>query len=745
MHTRKPILLPALATVLAVASAAGAQPFPPNVGYVYPAGGRRGETVRVKVGGQYLRGVQEAFISGEGVQATFVENVKTINQKEFNELREKVGELMKQRPMSADVREQIAGIRKQMMTFDRNAHPGLIDTAVVDVTIAPDAEPGRRELRLGSPRGLTNPLVFCVGCLPECAERETSNPNAYPGSSGYGKAPGATRVEHDVDVTMPTVINGQIRPGDVDRYRFRASKGQRLVASASARQLVPYLADAVPGWFQAVLTLYDADGREVACVDDYQFHPDPVLVYDVPADGEFILEIRDAIYRGRKDFVYRIALGELPFVTGLFPLGARAGTKTDVEVSGWNLPVERVTQDAPAPGIHTVTVRKGEWPSNPRPFAVDTLPECREKEPNGRPADAQALALPVIVNGRIGEPGDADVFRFTGRSGETVVAEVVARRLESPLDSTLRITDASGRTLAFNDDHEDKGAGLHTHHADAYLRVTLPADGTYDVHVGDARSSGGAAYAYRLRVGPPRPDFRLRVAPSTVNLRAGQSQALTVYALRRDGFAGPIRLALADAPAGFVLSGGVIPAGRDEVRVTLTAPQRPARTPYVLHMEGRAKIAGHEVVRPAVPAEDLMQAFAYRHLVPSETLVASVSGRGMRGGPMRIFGRLPLRIPAGGTASVHVGVPAETPMGKIELELSDPPDGVALRDVSARRLGTELVLEGDAAKLKAGLEGNLIVSAFLLRERPASDGKPAKTLRLPLGVLPAVPFEIVEP
>ena len=39
------------------------------------------------------------------------------------------------------------------------------------------------------------------------------------------------------------------------------------------------------------------------------------------------------------------------------------------------------------------------------------------------------------------------------------MAEVYARRLDSPLDSVLKLTDAAGKQLAFNDDHEDKGAG----------------------------------------------------------------------------------------------------------------------------------------------------------------------------------------------------------------------------------------------------------------------------------------------
>ena len=159
------------------------------------------------------------------------------------------------------------------------------------------------------------------------------------------------------DITLPAVVNGQIvprdpdaipyympdrfTPGDADRYRFQARKGQRLVIAAAARELIPYLADAVPGWFQATLTLYDAQGKELAYDDDYRFNPDPVLFFKVPEDGQYVVEIKDAIYRGRPDFVYRITIGELPFITGIFPLGGRAGTPTTFELTGWNLPVDK--------------------------------------------------------------------------------------------------------------------------------------------------------------------------------------------------------------------------------------------------------------------------------------------------------------------------------------------------------------------------------------------------------------------
>ena len=162
-------------------------------------------------------------------------------------------------------------------------------------------------------------------------------------------------------------------PGGVDRYRFSATRGQQLVIAASARTLIPYLADAVPGWFEAVLTIYDAKGKELASDERFRFKPDPVIHFEVPRDGEYTVEIHDSIFRGREDFVYRLAIGELPFVTGIFPLGGRLGEKTTVALTGWNLPEKTLTHDnSEVPGITSLT---GKF-FNAVPFAVDDLPEC---------------------------------------------------------------------------------------------------------------------------------------------------------------------------------------------------------------------------------------------------------------------------------------------------------------------------------------------------------------------------------
>ena len=58
----------------------------------------------------------------------------------------------------------------------------------------------------------------------------------------------------------------------------------------------------------------------------------------------------------------------------------------------------------------------------------------------------------------------------------------------------------------------------------------------------------GFGMAHRLRISPPQPDFALRVVPSSVGLRSKSTTVVTVYAIRRDGFVGPIKLALKWAP-----------------------------------------------------------------------------------------------------------------------------------------------------------------------------------------------------
>ena len=499
------------------------------------------------------------------------------------------------------------------------AHAELV---FAEVTVAPDARPGRREIRVITQKGISNAMSFYVGQVPEVARK----PMKTSQKQVLGKESLAQRKrppgEEEVRITVPCTMNGQIAAGEVNRYRFPASKGQRLLISAKARQLVPYVADGVPGWFQAVLRLHDANGKEVGYNDDFRFHPDPVLYVEVPEDGDYVLTINEAIFRGRESFVYRITIGELPFVANIFPLGGRVGEPVRIEMDGWNLGKATLApppQDA-KPGHHLIAATNGKLVSNYVPFALDTLPECLDKESNDEPSRAQKVSLPIIVNGRADRPGDWDVFEVEGKAGETIVAEVHARRLGSPFDSFLKVTGSDGKIIALNDDHYDAGSGLNTDHADSYLMVKLPADGKYFIHLGDARRHAGKEYAYRLRISQPQPDFALHLIPSRIVIRSKASAAVTVYAIRKDGFDGPIKLSFKDLPEGLESSGATLAAKKEVVGLAVKTNLTEMEKPVNLAVVGSAKIGDRELVHEAVPAEDRMQAFLWRHLLPAENL-----------------------------------------------------------------------------------------------------------------------------
>lgn len=774
-----------------------------QIGYLYPGGAQQGKTVLVSVGGQYLRDTDMIHVSGPGVQAKVVQYMKPFRnlsgdqrkllQKRLAEVRDKrlaelarparirtsgrrrgrtkaapppkpaqkketpipEGTKLPDHPLLLDLDtkslRELAHVSSIILGSRRKLQPNrqISEFVLIEVTVEPDAAPGKREIRLRTAAGMTNPMVFQVGLLPEVRELEPNDKEAFP---ELPNLPKETTLPRERALNLPVLLNGQIMPGDVDRFRFRARQGQQLVIETQARSLIPYLADAVPGWFQATLALYDARGQEVAFADDYRFNPDPVLFCRIPANGEYELEIRDSIYRGREDFVYRIAVGQHPFITEVFPLGARVGTQATAQVKGWNLGQTELPLDtrSQSEGTQHLTSYIGRQFCNAVPYAVDSLSECSEESDNDSIAQAQTLYLPQIVNGRIERPGDVDVFQFRGLAGRQIVAEVRARRLNSPLDSLLRLTDGKGEVLAWNDDHVLKDTHLHrdmmglvTHHADSYVMAELPSAGTYYVQLTDTQHHGGQAYAYRLRVSEPQPDFSLRVTPSSLQMLSSQIVPISVHVLRQDGFAGEIEVALENAP-GFKLSGTRIPPGSERVRMTLMAPPERPKKLVTLNLAGRARIKGKMVSHAVVPADDVMQAFLYRHLVPAQEFVVSLKKPKSRLPSVKLAEPSPVRVPLGGTARVEIKTRRGKTLKEMRLELNEAPEGLTLHDLTVLPDGLAFKLHADQELMSKDFADNLIVEAFREYTPKAKDGQSApKKRRYSMGIMPAIPFEIV--
>lgn len=556
-----------------------------NIGFIYPTGAARGTTVEVTIGGQNLSRAEGIVVSGEGVS----------------------GELI---PPPAN---QPKKKRKAGKNIGEEDNLQLADQVRFRVTVAPDAELGLRDLRLLLPNGITNRLYFEVGELPDVLEKE---PNQTEGT---------------LVPALPATLNGQVMRSDVDRFRFMARKGQKLVARAKGRLFVPYLADAVPGWFQPVMRIYDSRMKEVAYSDDYRYEVDPIIFFEVPEDGEYTVEIRDALFRGREDFVYRIDLGELPFITSIYPLGGTVGRKNELVLRGVNLPKASLKLKPTQEGKIPVTVKgKTGLTSNTVFFEADSRVRhlINQETGNERIGQAAPMGLGEVCDAVIDRPLQVHWYRVDVPARQPVVFEVMARRLGSPADMRMTLYDSQGKVITDVDDTEDKEQYLLTHHADPQIIRTFQKEETCFLRLIESQGKGGEEYAYRLKIDKAKPDFSLNIEPATISVPCGGSGVLNVIVVRKQQFRGPIDLHVEGLPEGFKVSSTQIPQDGQRLILTITAPEGAETTVVNPKVYGTAEGEGGQIVRrDAKPVETMMQAFYYTHLMPIDEFRMEVTDK----------------------------------------------------------------------------------------------------------------------
>ncbi len=134
-----------------------------------------------------------------------------------------------------------------------------------------------------------NPILLDVDDLTEFVEAE---PNNEPSQA---KA-----------VTLPALLNGRIdKAGDVDYWSFPAKKGEPLVLEMRARQLGSPL--------QAVVTLTDSAGKELAKAEAAGTQLDPTLHFTPAADGTYLVRVAEKVpSRGGPEFAYRLRVAVQP-------------------------------------------------------------------------------------------------------------------------------------------------------------------------------------------------------------------------------------------------------------------------------------------------------------------------------------------------------------------------------------------------------------------------------------------------
>ncbi|MFO0818964.1 MAG: PPC domain-containing protein [Pirellulales bacterium] len=151
----------------------------------------------------------------------------------------------------------------------------------------------------------------------------------------------------------------------------------------------------------------------------------------------------------------------------------------------------KVTLEPNVPvGIGGLMVGTPEGASDTLLLLVDDLPSVADNGQNQSPAQAQAVTLPVAVDG-VSDGSRYDYYKLTAAAGQRLAVEVFAGRLGNDYDPVVRLLDAAGKELAYADD--DAGLG-----SDCQFAYTFAAAGEYLLEVRDNQYRAGGRYRLRL-------------------------------------------------------------------------------------------------------------------------------------------------------------------------------------------------------------------------------------------------------
>jgi hypothetical protein len=241
--------------------------------------------------------------------------------------------------------------------------------------------------------------------------------------------------------------------------------------------------------------------------------------------------------------------------------------------------------------------------SNPVPIYFARAKPVVKKNAGGTSASApEDIPAPCEVAGFLARRGDADWYRFRAKKGEVFVVELTAERGGTPADFFVSVRDGKDPKRDLSGELDDDNDSLHpfgffSRSADpAPYRFTAPEDGQYLVLVGcrEANVVSGPRTAYRLRVAPPRPDFRAVGMPYCRHFQTGATAwqggtlAYDVYVQRLDGYAGPVTVTADGLPAGVTAKPLTVGAGARWGVLVLSAAggAAPAVGPFTLKAVG---------------------------------------------------------------------------------------------------------------------------------------------------------------
>lgn len=417
------------------------------------------------------------------------------------------------------------------------------------VKIAPDCRLGEHVFRVRTKTGVSEMRTYWVGNLPAVDEVEPNN---------------------DFDKPQPIALNvtvtGVVASEDVDYFVVECKKGQRLSAEIEGMRLANTL-------FDPYIAILDTKRFELAATDDSPLlGQDAMVSVVVPADGKYIVQVRESAYGGNGACAYRLHVGTFPRPLAVVPAGGKYGEEIELTFLGDPAGPFKQKVKLPAGPVErfgVVMQDVGGVAPSAIPFRLAEFGNAIEVDGNTTHATATPFELPNAVNGVIAKPGEVDHFRFKGKKGQTYDVHCYARRVGSPLDSVMTISNFNGGALVANDDSGGP---------DSYFRFTVPDDKEYVLTITDHLGKGGPTYFYRVEFTAVQPEAVIGIPKvalysqerQTIAVPRGNRYATLIQVGRRD-FGGELILGADKLPAGVTWNSENMPANLDTIPVVFEA------------------------------------------------------------------------------------------------------------------------------------------------------------------------------
>ena len=508
-------MLTVLMALPGVPAIAGPPP-EPTLSSLFPLGGRPGTQLQVTVRGEQLATARAVWFDSPGLNAEIASGEAEGDKKTETEPSPESG----------------------------------ADRLALRISIDPNQEPGERRLRVVTPGGLSNSLLFRVHREP--AQMESESAHELPDGAQPLKP-------------YPLAVHGRItRSGEVDDYSFHAPAGTSLrfqVVSSPALDPAITLYETAGGWFDPKGT------RRIAFNDEDVFYPgsstEPVLSHRFDKGGTYFVRVSSFMGTASPDHAYvlRVVPEPDPETTAGSAKGPEP-TPEDWEERTWtrSLATDRMktlwTRAVPL----LASRPEGESDSETAESAPGAKPDPFVPIPvvsmdGGQPAGTEPtrITLPTLLKGVIQRPGETHRIRFSAAVGDRIVLEVETPGKTVPLfNPYLRLVDADGVEVLTNvhsilNSNSEIQKQIHPKTTHAFPRA-----GEFTLEIRDITATyGDAEMRYRVMVRPQVPHMgKVHIEDEVLNLEAGRAGRLSVITDQEEGFEGAIMLTMEGLPPG---------------------------------------------------------------------------------------------------------------------------------------------------------------------------------------------------